>query len=669
MSPHVGSGALAEEAQSSLADTQAKARNTQNAIEAQNAKNIEAFTPPTSIESQGNTVQAGLTAQHAAERERVSNNYFNMIDPTGTVTHTTAPAKQMANILLGNTPIQLPPNATPAMVNYANSLREFQINPRLETTTHPEELQQLELVARMPDRISYQDTKTLLRNISEAQQTVRGNNGYGSRSLTRLGMLRQSLIDSVQPDLPQRIQQERAAPPNLEDMPFEEAMAHYVTRQTAPPDQPTVERLYAPPEMPSAQAQSIREANNQWRQVEQRYTQGAVGDITARDENNNYKMHDLANVMTTAVGGGKAAPQRMAEVVSAANQNPEIMRAIHDFLLGHVRDKLLTKAGAVDVAKYDSMVAKDDPLLRVINMFPPIRQRLGSAAAIQRELDTNNTNAAFALEKFRGSQLAKSLGDLETRTPGGPLMPKGDPLYNVKLHVRKAINSNDANKLLQMADEVRGNPHALESLKDTVIEQMVDEFAPMSRAEAGMQRALIDRNAFRDFLSSHKPALIRIFGGQGFQHFDRVAASLQDAERARTAKAAPTTTPLKMWSLIASLGNHGGAGILGGLGAGMLDAGAEGGLSLHTLGAMASGAVALGTFKHLQEAGIKTSADLIGALMRYPAFYREMERAYPVRPGSLQMMGRRLEGAARAITAAQLAGTLPHGAPNQKQGQ
>jgi len=668
--------ALASEAVNQLSLVQDRAAQAAAALEAHNAQNYRTFAPATDISAQGETVRSGLEAQMKAERARVGGDFFDTIDPEGKLKHTMLPAKQMANILLGRTQVALPPDAPPAMQAYLRKLQEFTINPELETTTHPAEIKQLELVANQPDQRSYRDTQQLLSNISDAKNQVAPALGYGSRSMTRLRLLQGSLMDSMSTDLAGRIQAERAAPPDINSMPLEEALAHFVARQTAPAAQPDVERLYTPPAELSAKAGEIQQARQQWRDVNDRYSAGPVGAVLEKGDYGRYNIQEGARVMQQFMAGGEAAPERMARLIDAANGDPEIMRATQDYLLGHVREKLLKPNGAVDLAEYQRMQATNAPLMRVLNLraangqyaFPEIRAKLGTATALQGTVDQANASALQAVKSFRMSELGRLLGRLEPQPGGGGVIPTEDPAFTATARVRAAIGADDPRALLQLTDQVRGNPNAFEALKNTVAQEIVNRFAPTSRAGAGMENSLIDRKGFRAFMVNQKPALIRLFGGQGYQHLDRVAASLQDAERAVSAKGIAQVSPLRLWALAGRLGARIGAG-LGAGGVTLLGERALGGeLGMGAMMAAAGGGSAIYLMKELQETAAKAGLDLKGAMMLYPSFYREMNRLYPDRPGSVKIMQGRLLDSLRAITQAQLAGTMPS-VPKQSQGQ
>jgi len=669
--------ALATAAVNELAKVQDQAAQARNALETNNAQNYRTFAPATDISAQGETVRSGLDAQMKAEAARVGGDFFDTIDPEGKFKHTMLPAKQMANVLLGKTQVTLPPDAPPAMQAYLRKLQEFTINPELETTTHEKELEQLNLIAKQPDVRSYRDTKQLLSNIEDAKNAVgQSSLGYGSRSMTRLKLLQGSLMDSMSTDLAGRIQAERAAPPDINTMPLEEALAHFVARQTAPAAPAEVERLYAPPAELSAKAGEIQQARQQWRDFNDRYATGPVGAVLAKGPYGRYDIQEGARVMQQFMAGGEAAPERMARLIDAANGDPEIMRATQDYLLGHVRKKLLKPNGAVDLAEYQRMQATNAPLMRVLNLraangqyaFPEIRAKLGTATALQETVDQANASALQAVKSFRMSELGRLLGRLEPQPGGGGVIPAEDPAFTAAARVRSAVGAQDPRALLQLADQVKDNPGAFEALKNTTIQEMVNRFAPASRAGPGMQNALIDRKGFRDFMVSHKPALIRLFGGQGYQHLDRVAASLQDAERAEGAKGISQVSPLRLWALAGRLGSRVGAG-LGAAGATLLGEHALGGeFGVGAMAAAGGGGAAIYLTKELQEAAAKTGLDLKGAMMRYPAFYREMNRLYPARPGALKVMQGRLLDSLRAITQAQLAGAMPR-APRQATGQ
>src|SRR5271157_811714 len=125
----------------------------------------------------------------------------------------------MANILLGNTKVELPADAPPEMQALARKLQGFAIIP--ETRTHPDEIAELQRIAAQPDRIPYSTTKTLLSNIAIAKKNVAESTGQNSPNMARLRLLEGSLNDSMSTDLPQRIQAERAAPPTTNEMPLE----------------------------------------------------------------------------------------------------------------------------------------------------------------------------------------------------------------------------------------------------------------------------------------------------------------------------------------------------------------------------------------------------------------------------------------------------------------
>lgn len=662
LAPAAQPGALANLAMNEYQDRLKGLNEASEARVTEGAPNAAAFNPQGNVAARGEVVRSGMEAQRTAERQRVTNDFFNAIDPTGTAEHTMLPAKQMANILLGNTRIDLPPGAPPEMQAMARKLSEFAITP--DTETHPAEMKMLNQIAAQPDTKPYLGTKTLLSNIQIAKNAVGPATGYTSPNMTRLRLLEGSLNDSMSTDLPQRIQAERAAPPDMNTMPLEEALQHYVTRQTAPQDQETVTRLYGPPPTVNPTAQTLQESRREWGRVADTYDTGPVGGMLAKTDYGRYATPEVSTALENAIGSGAGMPERTAKVIGAANGNPQILQAVQDHVVSKLGQLVTNPDGTLNVGKLRALQTRQHPVWQAVQQFPGVSERLNTAAGAQAELDATATRAADAYRQFGQSQLGKLLGNIGTPQAAvrGQTPFLKDPGEQVPIKVRAAIDMKDNGVTLKaMAREAQKNPEALQELRHQVIEQALNKFAPEAKAGAGMENATLDREGFRSLITSHKDAFRILYGGQWMQHLDRVMASLQQAERASKVAVNKAPTPLGMWATFARIGSRLGE-VAGGAvtGGGIVEASHGSMAGIATAGvSAATAAYAVHLVKILREAGIRTKNDLVGAMMLHPQFYREMDRAFPPTPKGGEVMLQRLSTSLRAITQSQLAGSMP----------
>ena len=118
---------------------------------------------------------------------------------------------------------------------------------------------------------------------------------------------------------------------------------------------------------------------------------------------------------------------------------------------------------------------------------------------------------------------------------------------------------------------------------------------------------------FRDFIDQHKRALIKMFGGQGVQNLEKVAAELRtQAYSAQAARGSPTASYLIGTE---KSGLHGATSSHSMLGA--LIGGHAGGL----IGSVAA-AGGMAVKDAITAAGLKTRNDIVAAMLLSPDFTR-----------------------------------------------
>ena len=202
-------------------------------------------------------------------------------------------------------------------------------------------------------------------------------------------------------------------------------------------------------------------------------------------------------------------------------------------LVGDLRDKGIIDAEGMVKPSLDTWVRKH---LRTVEQVPGLGDQLKSVAGAQSMVDDLAASHAAAVKEYQKG-IAKNF--LNGEEPD--------------IAVRKALTGLDsARNLNRLIDLVKGDKDATESLKLHVVNFILDHTAPESRAVGDAEHAFINANKFKAWVDQNKTPLRRLFGGQGINNFDRVRASLTEAQRPPNAVAGSQTNPNRL-----NAGKHG----------------------------------------------------------------------------------------------------------------
>lgn len=571
-----------------------------------------------------------------------------------------------------------------------------QVNPAVGDALTSQESALLNGAASLPDVIRFGDLSSLRSNISTVQRSLAPTYGWDSRPLRRLGMLKGAVDDAISNAVDGRVTQETQAvasgmlPSDATILARLNAMSArgYAAEQSAanlgtgqlggagvveasggsatgqsgihgaggPSDggfgsaagNPGLQGQAQSPLTPNFNqdaADAYAAARHATLERKQTYRTGPVGRVLKPGPGGqDYAVPD-ANVVPQFLTGRPDEASRVAAFASAAgNGGHELMR---DALVADLRRSGIVQA---DGTLKSSAAFADWQRRRAdtIRQFAGLGDQFASARAAQNALNDATASHEAALANFQKSAAASFIKD--------------DPM----VAVRRAFGSSNPTETFQnIVAQVRGNADAEAGLKRAVVDYVLDRVT--STRAATETEDFLKADAFRRWLRPNAGALKKIFGGQGVQNLDAVAADMRrGAYSGVSAGGSPTATyanSVKRRNLVP--GGHGGEAVA----TSMLAVLGEQ-LGEHVAGHGLIGAAALpaaGIAVHaLRQAGVRTLNDLERLAMLHPNVGRELlarvgpdGRVSPVRQRRLAM----------AISAALGAGGLRQisGAPQSMQ--
>jgi len=318
-----------------------------------------------------------------------------------------------------------------------------------------------------------------------------------------------------------------------------------------------------------------------------------------------YRAEDAA-VPRLFLNGSPAEPANVRRYIEAVGGLPQAVQSMRNALVNDLREKgIIQPDGTI---KLDAFRTWQQRRSRTIALFEGLGDSFADAETAQRTLDDVTAAHEQALKDFQRSSAASFIHD--------------DPM----VAVRKAFGTgNPAETFRQLVRAVRGNPDAEGGLRRAVVDFIAERTASM--APAGTDGVDFQKaDVFRRWIRQNSAPLKAIFGGQGVQNFDMVAADLRRGAQRTTATAGSDTAQKLLGAHKAGLVPKVGHGI--GLTALAL-MGEHLGSSLHgSMLASIGGAIALplaGELLHvMRQAGIKTTNDLVREALLHPAVAREL---------------------------------------------
>ena len=303
--------------------------------------------------------------------------------------------------------------------------------------------------------------------------------------------------------------------------------------------------------------------------------------------------------------GNSVEPARVQKYIEAVGGAPQAVTNMRDALVSDLRQRgIVQPDGTIKPDAYANWIQRRG---RTIDMFSGLRDQLADVAKAQGTLDTATAAHTGAVKEFQNGVAKSYLNDDE------PLVA-----------VRKAFSSgNPTNTFQKLADLVKGDPDAEAGLRRGVVDYIMERHS--STAPSGTSGVdFLKADGFRRWIRENRGPLRVLFGGQGAQNLDMVAADLRRQAQKATATAGSDTQANRIAT--GKLGLTGPAGHAAGLGAvSMLTFLGErlgemvGGHNI--LGAIAIPAAGV-AIHALRQAGISTTNDLVRQAMLHPELAR-----------------------------------------------
>ena len=387
----------------------------------------------------------------------------------------------------------------------------------------------------------------------------------------------------------------------------------------------------AGPLVSAEDAAKLRAADAGWRQFKQD-SAGKIGDVLRTGPQ---AVVD-SEVGRRLFGASRARPEDVAQFIKTAGSQAKGMEAARQYLAHEMRQAgVVRDDGTIDLRKHAAWYARRRDTIGQLG--GDLDQRIGTAAAAQKTLEAVTAEHEGRIAAFQKSAAAKFI--------------EADP----KVAFGKAVGEGRANgdkAALKLMDAVKGDPAALEGLKAAGVEYIVDRFRAASPSGAGED--FIKAKNFRDFIRANAPFLRRLYGGQGMQRFESVAAELRNlAQKTQTLAGSATeanrsarlrlgghaTGHTSGWTML--VGEHLGEHLGEVLGHGMIGS---------ALGVAAAPLIGM-----LRQKGIKTVQDLVQQAMLHPELALELRQRFGARaPGPVYW--RRV-----AMRLGQTLASVPHG--------
>lgn len=362
----------------------------------------------------------------------------------------------------------------------------------------------------------------------------------------------------------------------------------------------------AAPNFGAEEAGKYQSAVAGWRDYMQRYHQGGVGDVLKKSDQG-FKVQE-GNVPAKIFTGGPTEPAQVAHFIEAIGGPDKAVEIGRNVLANDLRTKGIIKPdGTVDANRLSLWNRNRQATLQ---QFPGLANHFASVETAQRTLNDVTAAHKAAVDAFNKSAAASFIHD--------------DPLRAVG---KAFASSNPTETFRQLAAGVRGTPSAEAGLKRAVVDYISQRFRSATPSSDGID--FLQPGGFRKWVDTNKGPLRILFGGQGMQDLQMVAADMRRAAEGPKAIAGSQTTPLlaNAKRLGAKIGNHGSQGTFLTL---LTLFGERMGEHLGGHGIVA-GAASLGgglVLNALRQSGIHTMEHLAAEAMLHPQLARTlMERA------------------------------------------
>jgi hypothetical protein len=619
---------------------------------------------PVPVQQAGAAMRSALETAYDAGHPAITR-LWDAVDPEGKLALSVSPVKKAADDLLKS------------------------VNPAVGDALSEPESRIIGGARRLPDVISFRDLGKLRNNIGTAERALRATPG-NDQSLRRLGILKSAVDDSIA----------QAA----EGVSADEI--HAVSAGNMTPEQTMLSRLetWANNERAKSEAAAGVGAGNGGGQVSGQIsgsgTAEAVGDggaagaarggaghpegsegvpgqterltpnfgpdnaadyAAARNatlrEKQTFRQGPVGDVLQPGKAGaefrvadsavpakffnGPSSAENVAKYINASGGTEDAIDAAQKFLVSDLHERgIISREGTIDVGKFEGWQRSRANAIATLDKATssPLAPRFKSIVEAQNTYDEVTAAHKAALAEFDKGAARRFIG--------------ADPMKAVASALGQGSNPTKTfDDLVQM---VRPDPAAMNGLKKAVTDYITEKLT--GSVPSGDANDMLKAATFRTWMDTNKKPLRVLFGGQGMQNLEMVAADLR-----RQATATQAVTGSATASRAINTKAHGLAGGTHTQTALVLIAEHVGEMIAHGLGqtGIIGGAIGVGAtitpmLAHsLKQAGIKTTNDLVGQALLHPSVARELMTR--VRPdGTIGPVAqRRIAAALQAVTTSQ----------------
>jgi len=540
-----------------------------------------------------------------------------------------------------------------------------EMNPNLGDAAAAQEMQILNGASGLPSVVPFRDAQRLRSNIGAAERGLRATPG-NNQSLRRLGILKSSLDDAIgqaadgaaatDPDVVQRIsnlaqREGYGSQPGGQNGPGNaggSGGAAPGVSGAGGPGGPAAERpgnaagdsgvaVAAPdarttaglePNFDPEAAARYAAARQSTLERKQTYGQGVIGRTLQPGQRGAEFRLEAGSVPHEFLTGKATEPARVQQYIAAVGGEPQAVANMRDALVNDLRQKgVVQPDGTIKGSAFDRWMQQRG---QTIDLFPGLREQLGSARQAQQLLDDAAANHVAAVKEFQ-TGAARDFLKVSPEVASDRIFTSGNSRQTAR----------------ELYGLVKDNPDALAGLRRGVIDNLDRKFNLDPTASDP-----IKSKAFRDYIDQHRDAMKIIFSGQGAQNIDMVEAMLNRIARAKQAEATLGSNTAQ--KVLGSISHGGGKLAEGGrmalfaiLGEHLMSNAASmlGHEGLVGIGASAAGLAGGAYLSMLRRAGISTMNDLGREMMLNPELTWSLMQKVPADAALAPTVQRRIAAA------------------------
>lgn len=375
------------------------------------------------------------------------------------------------------------------------------------------------------------------------------------------------------------------------------------------------------------------------------FGEGPVGQMMERGRNSPYRTADadvgkiFSHNNPTAVGDYNG----LVEAVGKARADS----LVQQFLVNDLKERgnIIQPDGTVNVRNFQNW--QSGPRGRVIDQIPGLREKFANAEAAQETLTAAEAAKSDVINRYRKSIKGRFL----------PPESADIPLAQSEVVSQVLSGPSSGPAFRRLVQEAGKNPTAIASLKADVADYLTNRFTNMDEVGPSAMTDFTKAETFRNWVNEHKGPLKALYGGQGVQTIEQIAAAIRRARAVKVeGEGSPTARYLQQSERLGlAAAQMGGLPLVGALGY----------MAAETVAAGAGKIPILGTAWYAaRQAGLESAKDLLAFSMAHPSVARElMVRIGP--DGKIGPVAQRRIGAAIMSAVAADRQTKPAEEPKQ----